>query len=187
LRGGRGARDKRAMAGRLVLHRSLRDYAWRCWPDGCPRGRTCCTQLTPEVTRREMRVIDGLMDELVRWQPRLRDAGGWASVFVADDGGYVIEGDERGACPFLFHTRAHARCALHACALATGREVAAVKPQSCRHWPLVTEPTRDGGVRLRVDPAAERVGCVAPRAALPGHPTIAEAFAAEIAALRRRA
>jgi hypothetical protein len=173
-------------ATRVVLHRSLREYAWRCWPDGCPRGRTCCDQLTPEVTRREMRVIDGLMDELVRWRPQLREADGFASVFVEDEGGYVIESDERGACPFLFRTRTHARCAIHALALATGRPVASVKPASCRHWPLVTEPAPGGAVRLRVDPAAERVGCVAPRAALPGHPSVAEAFAEEIAGLRAR-
>ena len=51
-------------------------------------------------------------------------------------------------------------------ALASGRDVAALKPESCRHWPLVLMPRR-GSVRITVHPSAERIGCVAPRADLP--------------------
>ena len=40
--------------------------------------------------------------------------------------------------------------------------------------------------RITVHPSAERIGCVAPRAELPGHPTVREAFAREIAELRRQ-
>src|SRR5262249_1475201 len=39
----------------LVLDRSLSDLAYRCWPDGCPRDRTCCVGLIVEVSRREVR------------------------------------------------------------------------------------------------------------------------------------
>lgn len=168
---------------RLVLDRSLRAFAYRCWPDGCPRERTCCAQLVPEVSRRERRVIDGLMPELSRIVRRLRDGDGYANVFVDDPPGCVIDTGARG-CPFLHRTGARALCGIHSLALRSGRAVAAVKPASCRHWPLAVAPGPRGAVRVYVEPAAARIGCVAPRAALPGHPSVLEAFAAEIDELR---
>jgi hypothetical protein len=166
----------------LVIDRALDRLAWRCWPDGCPRGRTCCVGLVVEVSRREVRVIDGLMDELARLLPRLRDGDGFANVFVADPPGYVIEAGDDDACPFLIRTRRHAQCAIHRLALATGRAVAAVKPAACRHWPLLLDVV-GGRVLLTVQPSAHDMGCVAPRRTLPGHPSLREAFADEIAEL----
>lgn len=165
-----------------LLHR----LAYRCHPDGCPRDRTCCVGLVVEVTRGEMRVIDSLMDELARLRPSLRVADGYANVFVDDPPGALIEPcDERGTCPFLFRRGQHALCAIHHLAIRTGRNVARVKPAACRHWPLVLEPA-GGRVRITVHPNARTIGCVAPRAELPGHPSVAEAFAPEIDELRRR-
>ena len=69
---------------RLVLDHALDTLAYRCWPDGCPRGRTCCVGLVVEVSRREVRAIDSLMDELCRLLPHLRTRDGYASVFVED-------------------------------------------------------------------------------------------------------
>jgi hypothetical protein len=169
---------------RIALDPSLDAFAYRCWPDGCPRGRTCCTGLSVEVSRREVRVIDSLMDELARIVPRLRDGDAYASVFVEDPPGHVIEADDSGACPFLFRTGGHALCSIHRLALATGRPVASVKPASCRHWPL-TFALRGHRVRLTVHPEARHFGCVAPRDELPGQPTVRQAFATEIAELRR--
>jgi hypothetical protein len=127
------------------------------------------------------------MDELARIVPALRDAAGYAAVFAREDDGWLIEPrDERGTCPLLFVRRGRALCAIHALALRTGRDVAAVKPRACRHWPLVLE-RRGAGVRVTVHPDAETMGCVAPRAALPGQPSVRAAFAAEIAELRRLA
>lgn len=171
----------------LALDPQLSQLAYRCFPNGCPRGRTCCVGLTVEVSRREMRIVDSLMDELARVVPGLRRGAGFANVFTADDDGLQIEPrDEAGTCPFLFGRRGRALCAIHDTALRTGREVAAVKPQSCRHWPLILEPYRRG-IRITVHPSAQRMGCVAPLAELPGQPTIREAFAAEIAELRQLA
>jgi hypothetical protein len=173
------------MRARVVLDPSLSALAYRCHPDGCPRGRTCCMGLVVEASRGEMRVIDGLMDELARLVPALREPDGYASVFVPDPPGFVIDGDADAGCPFLFHTRRHSLCSIHALALRTGRAVASVKPAACRHWPLALEP--DGaGVRLTVQPAARHFGCVAPRRELPGQPTVLEAFRDEIAALAGR-
>lgn len=169
---------------RLVLGRTLDTLAYRCWPDGCPRGRTCCVGLVVEASRHEVRAIDSLMDELARLLPHLRAADGYASVFVDDPPGYVIETGDDGTCPFLLRTRGHALCAIHHLALRTGRPVTAVKPAACRHWPLLLEVDR-GIVRLGVQPAARRIGCVAPRRELPGQPSVREAFAAEIAELCR--
>ena len=171
---------------RLTLDPRLQRLAYRCFPDGCPRGRTCCIGLAITVAPREVRIVDSLMDELVRLVPGLRDADGTlADVFTHDGDGWEIEPrDDRGTCPFLFARRGRALCAIHALALRTGREVAAVKPRACRHWPLVLE-RRGRAVRITVHPDAEAMGCVAPRAALPGQPTVGEAFAAEIAELRR--
>jgi hypothetical protein len=169
---------------RLVVDRALDTLAYRCWPDGCPRDRTCCVGLVVEASRHEVRIIDSLMDELARLLPALRAGSEYASVFVEDPPGYVIEAADDGACPFLLRTRRHALCAIHHLALRTGRSVEAVKPAACRHWPLLLDV--DGGtVRLGVQPTARRMGCVAPRRELPGHPSVREAFAAEIGELCR--
>ena len=163
----------------------LSRLAYRCFPDGCPRGRTCCVGLTVEVSRHEMRVVDSLMDELARLVPTLRRGRGFANVFDAGEGGVEIEPrDEAGACPFLFGRNGRALCAIHATALASGRDVVALKPRACRHWPLVLEP-RGRRLWITVHPRAESIGCVAPAAELPGQPTIRRAFASEIAEIRR--
>lgn len=169
---------------RLLVDRVLDRLAWRCWPDGCPRGRTCCVGLVVETSRREVRVIDALMDELARLVPPLRRRDGFANVFVEDPPGFVIEAGDDDACPFLLRTRRHAQCAIHRLALQTGRPVASVKPAACRHWPLMLD-VRGGRVRLTVQPSAQDIGCVAPREALPGHPSVRDAFADEIAELCR--
>jgi hypothetical protein len=168
---------------RIELDPSLTSLAYRCHPDGCLRGRTCCVGLAVSVTRREIRVIDSLMDELARLVPHLRDGDGYADVFVEDGDDVQIEPrDDRGTCPFLFQRKGRALCAIHHIALIGGRPVANVKPRACRHWPLVLERIGER-IRITVHPDAEKIGCVAPRAELPGHPSIQEAFAAEISEL----
>lgn len=170
----------------LAIDPELSRLAYRCFPDGCPRGRTCCIGLAVEVSRREMKVIDSLMDELARVVPALRRGRGFANVFTDDEAGvWQIEPrDEAGRCPFLFSRSGRALCAIHHTALATGREVAAVKPRACRHWPLVLQ-SRARRLRVTVHPSAQHMGCVAPVADLPEQPTIREAFAYEIAELQR--
>ncbi len=141
--------------------------------------------LAVAVAAREMRVIDSLMDELARVVPALRSDGAFANVFTDDGDGLQIEPrDEAGTCPFLFARRGRALCAIHDTALRTGRDVAAVKPRACRHWPLVVRP-HARGLRISIHPSAREMGCVAPRADLPTQPTVCVAFAAEIAELRR--
>jgi len=93
---------------------------------------------------------------------------------------------DRGACPFLFHKQGRALCAIHHVALQTGRPVASVKPSACRHWPLVLE-AHGRRLRISIHPDAEAIGCVAPRAQLPGQPSMRQAFAAEIEEIRRLA
>ena len=169
----------------IAIDPRLSRLAYRCFPNGCPRGRTCCVGLTVEVSRREMRVVDSLMDELARIAPALRRGREFVNVFADDGDGLQIEPqDEAGTCPFLFGRDGRALCAIHDTALRTGRAVAAVKPQACRHWPLVLE-ARGRGLRITVHPSAQRMGCVAPLAELPGQPSVRQAFAAEIAELRR--
>ncbi len=169
----------------LSIDPKLSRLAYRCFPDGCPPGRNCCVGITVEVSRREMRVVDSLMDEIARVAPALRRGRAFANVFSDDADGLQIEPrDEAGTCPFLFVRKGHALCAIHHTALATGREVAAVKPSACRHWPLVLQ-SHGGRLRVSVHPNAERIGCVAPLAELPGQPTVRAAFAREIAELRR--
>jgi hypothetical protein len=135
-----------------------------------------------EVSRREVRAIDSLMDELARLVPALREGDAYANVFVPDPPGLVIETGENGVCPFLFRTRHHALCSIHRVALRTGRAVAEFKPAACRHWPIALEADGDR-IRVTVEPAARRMGCVAPVAELPGQPTVLDAFRDEIAAL----
>jgi len=170
---------------RLTIDPLLDRLAYRC-PDGCPAGRTCCIGLAVEVSRREVRAIDSLMDELARLVPSLRADGEFESVFVDDPPSVLIEPrDDRGTCPFLFRRAGKSLCSIHTLALETGRSVPAVKPAACRHWPLVLEPSR-GGVRITVHASAAGIGCVAPRAELPGHPSVREAFTREIEELTRR-
>ncbi len=172
---------------RIEVDPALSELAYRCYPDGCPRDRTCCVGLAVSVSRREVRVIDSLMDELARLVPTLRQGDGYADVFAPDANGMQIEPrDERGTCPFLFRTRGRALCAIHRTALASGRAVAAVKPRACRHWPLILEPVR-GGLRITVHPDAQTMGCVARLADLPGQPSMREAFASEITELSQLA
>ena len=161
----------------------LERLAYRCYPNGCPRDRTCCVGLAVSVSRREVRVIDALMDELSRLVPALRLADGYADVF-ADEAGEIEPRDELGTCPFLFRRRGRALCAIHHVAVTTGRDVAAVKPRACRHWPLVLE-SHGRRLRVGVHPDAQTIGCVAPLAELPGQPSMRDAFAVEIDELRR--
>jgi len=177
--------DDPAKSVRVTLDPVLSRLAYRCYPNGCPRDRTCCVGLVVNVSRREMRVIDSLMDELSRLAPALREAKGYANVFIQDGNEIELEPrDEIGACPFLFYAGGRALCSIHRVAVQSGRAVAAVKPRACRHWPLVLEPHR-GCVRISVHPSAREIGCVAPRGELPGQPSIREAFAVEIAELQR--
>lgn len=162
-----------------MLDPCLRALAYRC-TDGCPRGRTCCTGLAVEVSRREMRAIDSMMDEVAHLVPSLRVEDGYDSVFVDDPPEMLIEPRDDGSCPFLYRTSRQSLCAIHTVALASGRRVAAVKPASCRHWPIRVEPDGDG-FRVTVHSAARRIGCVAPARELPGRPLVIDAFRSEIA------
>ena len=158
---------KAAPPVRFILDPKLDSYAYRCWPDGCPRDRTCCVGLAVEVSRREVRAIDSMMDELARLVPTLREDGGYASVFVDEEPpDLLIESDDDGACPFLFRTRKHALCSVHTVALETGRAVPDFKPAACRHWPVMLE--RDGkDVRVTLQPQSLRIGCVGRGASRP--------------------
>lgn len=177
----------RAGSVRIEVDPALSQLAYRCHPNGCPRDRTCCVGMAVSVSRSEIRVIDSLMDELASLIPRLRQDRGYANVFIEESRGMQIDPrDEPGTCPFLFPNRGRALCAIHHVALRTGREVAAVKPRACRHWPLILE-CRGRRLRITVHPSAQMIGCVAPLADLPGQPTIRAAFAAEINELRRLA
>lgn len=162
----------------------LSELAYRCHPDGCPEDRTCCVGLAVQVSAGEMSRIDDLMVQLAAVVPDLRDGEDFQNVFedeeVDETGQVSIEPrDEEGTCPFLFRTGGRALCSIHAVALANGDDVSAWKPRSCRHWPLILR--RRGGVLvITLHPEAEKIGCVAPLAELPGKPSMREAFAAEI-------
>ncbi|MBI3785737.1 MAG: hypothetical protein HY270_20280 [Deltaproteobacteria bacterium] len=164
----------------------LERLAYRCHPNGCPSGQTCCVGLAVSVSRSEVRRIDSLMDELVRLVPSLRRDGVYADVFVDEPQGLQIEPrDGLGTCPFLFQRRGRALCSLHHLALRSGRDVATVKPRACRHWPLILESLGRRRIRITVDPSAQALGCVAPVAELPGQPSVRDAFTGEIAELKR--
>ncbi len=169
----------------ILIDPVLSRLAYRCYPNGCPSGRTCCVGLAVSVSRSEIRIIDSLMDELARLVPGLRQGKGYANVFTDDVGDEQIDPrDELGTCPFMLRKGGHALCALHHLALQSERDVAAVKPRACRHWPLLLV-RRGRGFRITVHADAERIGCVAPVADLPGQPSMRTAFAAEIDELRR--
>src|SRR2546426_4877895 len=142
---------------RFVLDPSLTELGYRCYPDGCPRGRTCCVGLVVEVSRREVRAIDTLMDELARLAPGLRDGQGFENVFVDDPPDVLIESRADGSCPFLFRTRRHALCAIHSVALRTGRRGAALKPPASPPRPAGPAPAR-GAARAPVGRAPIRSG-----------------------------
>src|SRR5439155_507977 len=130
----------------------LTELAYRCYPDGCPRGRTCCVGLVVEVSRREVRAIDTLMDELARLVPVLREGRGFANVFVDDALDLVIEPREGGAGPVPFLARRAAAGSPPGSAGAAARR-ARVAPRRCPSHP---------GRRCR----AERPSTRPPQAAL---------------------
>lgn len=165
--------------------------AYRCTPDGCPASGPagpndcCCIGAVVDVSRAESRRIDAALAGIATLQPRLRDADGLVDVFEPEGHGFTIEAaDEQGTCPFLFRRDGRHLCAIHSWAIGAGVEVASIKPRACRLWPLIVEP-RNGVRIISIHPEALRIGCVAPRAQLPGHPTVRAAFAAEIAELLR--
>ena len=121
-----------------------------------------------------------MMDELSALLPGLEDAEGYIDAFAEDSPQWVIEPAESGACPFVLKTKTNSLCSIHHRALETGRSVPAVKPAACRHWPILL---RNEGTRIRVmvQPAAEHIGCVAPRADYPDHPSVLEAYREELA------
>lgn len=164
----------------FLLDRKLTDFAYRCWPNGCPRGATCCVGLTIELSRKEIAAVDTVMDEVTAQVPSLRTADGeYENVFVDDPPEWIIEAREDGSCPFLRRTRSHSLCSIHSVALETGREVASVKPGACRHWPVMLEQA-GSRVRVTLQPAAERIGCIVPRSEMPQNPTVLEAYRGEI-------
>jgi hypothetical protein len=174
-----GARRRQPTKVDALLDR----LAYRCFPDGCPRSRTCCDGAAVEVSRREARRIEAVLPELAALQPRLRDEAGPCDVFGRDGSTLTIEpADESGRCPFLFTRGGRALCAIHSWAADRGEEVSAVKPRACRLWPL-TIAQRRGRRVVTIVPQALSLGCVAPLAELPGQPTVRQAFAAEIAEL----
>jgi hypothetical protein len=164
---------------RFVLDPCLTELAYRCAAGGCPRDRTCCVGLSVEVTRREVRAIDSLMDEVARLVPAVRDDDGYENLFIDDHPDLLIDSGDDGACPFLYRTRRHALCSIHTVALQTGRSLRAFKPAACRHWPVLLVPS-GAAIRVTVQPAALAIGCVAPRAELPDRPTVFEAYRDEI-------
>ena len=166
-------------ATKFVFDRSLREFAYRCWPDGCPRGRTCCVGLTVEVSRKEIGAIDSMMDELTTFVPGLRDDEGYIDAFAEDSPQWIIDSGESGACPFLLKTKKHSLCSIHHRALETGRSVPAVKPAACRHWPILLR-SEGSRIRVLVQPAAENIGCVGRRSDYPDHPSVLEAYREEL-------
>jgi len=163
--------------------------AYRCTPDGCPASGPsgpndcCCVGAAVDVSVAESKRIDSALAGIATLQPRLRDADGLVDVFAREGNGFTIEAaDEQGTCPFLFRRNGRRLCAIHSWAIGAGAEVASVKPRACRLWPLIVE-YRKGVRTISIHPDALRIGCVAPRAALPGKPTVRAAFAAEIAEL----
>ena len=123
--------------------------------------------------------MDSLMDELETIVPSLRDGDGYIDAFVDDPPTWVIDSGEDGACPFLNRTKTHSLCSIHSLALETDRHVPDWKPAACRHWPILLK-AEGSRVRVLVQPAAQRIGCVAPAKDLPGHPTVAEAYRDEL-------
>jgi Fe-S-cluster containining protein len=175
-----------------VVDPLLDRLAYRCFPDGCPASGSsgpmdcCCVGAAVEVSRAESTRINSALAGIAALQPRLRDAAGLIDVFVEEERGLTIEAaDEQGTCPFLFRRKGKRLCAIHSWAVGAGVDVASVKPRACRLWPLIVE-IREGVRTISIHPDALRIGCVAPRAALPGQPTVRAAFAAELAELAKQ-
>jgi len=71
---------------RIDVDPALSRLAYRCYPNGCPADRTCCIGLTVTMSRREMRVVDSLMDEIAGVVLGLREEGGYEDVFAEESG-----------------------------------------------------------------------------------------------------
>lgn len=125
---------------KLLLDLPALAQPFACVPSRCAPGlrvagrRSCCADLTVEVTPSEEAAINGALPELAAWMaPRdARWKGGAPQTF---EEGSLVRADRR--CIFAMRDERGLSCGLHALEDATARPRGTLKPMPCRLFPLV--------------------------------------------------
>lgn len=125
----------------LVALMSLRHT---CDPSLCRHGPRCCATYEVCIEPAESGKIVGGLGAAARWAKAVRTDAGRADVLEETDDGLLAMGtDDSGLCLLAFRDRkGRTLCALHAAALDSGTQPAAMKPRSCCLWPLALSEGR---------------------------------------------
>ncbi len=107
--------------------------------------RSCCADLTVEVTPTEAAAITEALPEVAAWMAP-RDARWGAGAPVPIEEGSLTRPGRR--CVFAVKDERGLTCGLHAVEDATGRARGALKPLPCRLFPLVVVDLGEGQVLL---------------------------------------
>ncbi len=145
----------------LVEWDKIRRLEFACRPRKfCTPTTSCCANYEVVVSRRERRIIDGMLPFVSAYLPHIRVRGGFANLFdQIEPGLYAIEQDDQDTCRFAYRAGGTLLCSLHRAALDLGIDPARVKPRACALWPL-SLLHRSGKLVLSVDSSAKSFTCV---------------------------
>ena len=108
--------------------------------DGC-RGKeaakSCCATYEVCISHKEMEAIVGVLPEISKTCPQLKDGDEFQNVFEETDDGFLsLDTTEDGLCVFAYQIDQEVRCGVHSAALRLNLPIEDVKPAVCILWPL---------------------------------------------------
>ena len=108
--------------------------------DGCINKdfrQSCCATYEVCITADEMEAIVGVLPEVVKYCPELRDEDNFHNVFEETEDGLIsLDTTEEGLCVFAYEDSGELRCSLHSIAVELKVPVQQIKPSVCLLWPL---------------------------------------------------
>jgi len=138
------------------LPAGMRDYAYRCDPRVCGE-QVCCGHFDIAISAAEHDRILAMLPRLARFCPWLAGINATEEAIFSRTPCFLFLKKRRldnGTPLCVFNFPANGRdategffCALHALALAEGKNPYAEKPRGCALWPFL----EDGGGNVRVD------------------------------------
>lgn len=135
----------------LLLDLPALAQPFACVPTGCAPGlraegrRSCCADLTVELTPDEAAAIDAALPEVAAWMAPRDPRWGKGAPTTVEEGALLRPGRR---CVFAVKDERGLSCGLHAVEDATGRTRGTLKPMPCRLFPLVVVDLGDGQLLL---------------------------------------
>jgi hypothetical protein len=120
---------------------------------GCSRDApTCCAQYDICIRTDEMQRIIGYMPQVAAYCPALKTSDGYDNIFEKIDRNlYRIDTSDNELCILAYHDDQETRCSLHRVALDLGLPINALKPESCRLWPLALSAKKPYSLSIHMD------------------------------------